>query len=176
MSLSGIQSWPTKTEPSRLTEMMRSVSLPGFFTACCPSGRRTSTPCCSMGVTTMKMISSTRQTSTRGVTLMSPLISSGLPPPAPNAMLSVLPLPLRPYSVVRCSLFAARSSTTMKASLKSARTSGGAYLRLRRVLDEVVDELRGGVGHLHVEAIDLVEEVVVHPDGGNGHEEAEGGR
>ena len=31
----------------------------------------TSTPFCSIGVTTMKMISSTRQTSTRGVTLMS---------------------------------------------------------------------------------------------------------
>src|SRR5688500_3864215 len=39
-----------------------------------------------MGVTTMKMMSRTRQTSTRGVTLMSPLTSSGLPPPAPNAI------------------------------------------------------------------------------------------
>jgi len=39
------------------------------------SGNATSTPVCSMGVTTMKMISSTRQTSTSGVTLMFALTS-----------------------------------------------------------------------------------------------------
>src|SRR5215203_3397600 len=36
------------------------------------SGSVTSTPFCNMGVTTMKMINSTKQTSTRGVMLMSP--------------------------------------------------------------------------------------------------------
>src|SRR6185436_6368848 len=123
--------------------MTRSPWSPGFFSACGPAGRSTSTPGCSIGVTTMKMMSSTRQTSTRGVTLMSPLTSSGLPPPAPNA---ICPPPLR-----------------FDASA-------------RFVLDEVVDQLRRGVRHLDVEALDLVEEVVVHPDRGHGDREAEGRR
>src|SRR5208283_3713441 len=41
--------------------------------------------------------------------------------------------------------------------------------------DEVVDELHGGVVHVHVESFDLVGEVVVSPHGGNGDEQAEGG-
>src|ERR1051325_494360 len=93
----------------------------------------------------MKMMSSTRQTSTSGVTLMSPLTSSGLPPPAPNAMpSSALPRRLHP----------------------------GARL----VLDEVVDQLRRRVRHLHLEPVDLVEEVVVQPHRRDSHEEAERGR
>src|SRR5436309_10917191 len=127
--------------------MIKSPSLPGFFSACGPSGRRTSTPCWSIVVTTMKMMSSTRQTSTSGVTLMSPLTSSGLPPPAPNAI----------------------------ARLRLRPGRGGRYAGARLVLDEVVDELRRGVRHLHLEAVHLVEEVVVQPDGRDGHEEAEGG-
>src|SRR5207247_2566044 len=144
-SRSGIQSCPTKTVPSCLMEMVRSVSFPGLFSECGPVGRRTSTPDCSIGVTTMKMMRSTRQTSTSGVTLMSPLISSGLPPPGPNAMLGLL----------------------------SCRGRGAARSYARLVLDEVVDELRRRVRHLHLEAIDLVQEVVVHPDRRNGHEESE---
>src|SRR5687767_13591315 len=107
--------------------MITSVCSPGFFSECGPAGSSTSTPDCSIGVTTMKMMRRTRQTSTRGVTLMSPLISSGLPPPAPKAI---------------------------------ASSGSGASADLRRVLDEVVDELRRGVRHLHLEALDLVEEVV----------------
>src|SRR5437763_2966672 len=128
-------------------EMVRSPSFPGFFSACGPWGKRTSTPCCSIGVTTMKMMRRTRQTSTSGVTLMSPLISSGLPPPAPNAILRLLP--------DRCD------------------RAAGPDARL--VLDEVVDQLRRRIRHLHLEAIDLVQEVVVHPDRRNGHEESERG-
>src|SRR5216684_677285 len=41
--------------------------------------------------------------------------------------------------------------------------------------DEVVDELHGGVVHLDVEGFDFVGEVVVSPDGRDGHEETEGG-
>src|SRR4029079_11629414 len=42
-------------------------------------------------------------------------------------------------------------------------------------LDEVVDELRGGVGHLDLEALDLVREDVEKPHGRDGHEGAERG-
>src|SRR5437016_2170203 len=41
--------------------------------------------------------------------------------------------------------------------------------------DEVVDEFHGGVVHLDVEGLHFVGEVVVSPDGRDGHEEAEGG-
>src|SRR5207245_10482419 len=41
--------------------------------------------------------------------------------------------------------------------------------------NEVVDELHRGVVHLDVEGFHLVGEVVVSPDGGDGHEKTEGG-
>src|SRR2546430_265860 len=41
--------------------------------------------------------------------------------------------------------------------------------------DEIVDEFHRGVVHLHVEGFHFVGEVVVSPDGGDGHEQAEGG-
>src|SRR5436305_1532270 len=107
-------------------------------------GTSTSSPICRIGVATMKMMRSTRQTSTSGVTLMSPLTSSGLPPPAPNAI----------------------------ARLRLRPGRGGRYAGARLVLDEVVDELRRGVRHLHLEAVDFVQEVVVQPDRRDGHEEA----
>src|SRR5688572_8582976 len=142
--LSGIHLSETNTEPSDLMEMIRSPSLPGRFSACGPVGSSTSTPCWSMGVTTMKMIRSTRQTSTSGVTLMSPFTSSGLPPPAPNAMSLLL--------------------------------RGASLDRARLVLDEVVDQLRRRVRHLHLETLDLAHEVVVHPHRGDGDEQPERGR
>src|SRR5438067_1355223 len=108
-------------------------------------GTSTSRPICRIGVATMKMMSSTRTTSTRGVTLMSPLTSSGLPPPAPNA------------------------------TALSPHRGCGAGVDASLVLDEVVDELRRGIGHLDGETIDFVQEVVVEPDRRNGHEQAEGG-
>src|SRR4029077_6625100 len=57
------------------------------------AGSETSTPFCNIGVTTMKMINSTSQTSTRGVTLMSlrtPRTSVGLL--CLGSMLAPLPL------------------------------------------------------------------------------------
>src|SRR5258708_13299377 len=67
---SGTQFWPTKTLPSSLTETSSCLLFSGIFSGLWVSGRATSTPFCSIGVTTMKMINSTRQTSTRGVTLI----------------------------------------------------------------------------------------------------------
>src|SRR5262245_18440335 len=44
-----------------------------------------------------------------------------------------------------------------------------------RLLDEVVDELRRGVIHLHVEVLDARGQVVVDPDRGNRDDQAERG-
>src|SRR5215213_9218703 len=62
---------PTYTVPSALTEICSCFSVSGVFSGFVVIGRLTGTPFWSMGVTTMKMMSSTRQTSTSGVTLMS---------------------------------------------------------------------------------------------------------
>src|SRR5260370_3495425 len=67
---SGPQYLPLKTLPSCLTEASSCLLFSGIFSGLWVSGRATSTPFCSIGVTTMKMINSTRQTSTRGVTLI----------------------------------------------------------------------------------------------------------
>src|SRR2546422_9996302 len=56
-------------------ETVSVLPLSGFFSAAAAGGREMFTPFWSIGVTTMKMIKSTRQTSTRGVTLMSDLTS-----------------------------------------------------------------------------------------------------
>src|SRR6185295_17650370 len=95
-------------------------------------------PFCSRGVTTMKMISSTRQTSTRGVTLMSP----------------------RTPLVPKMSALLARLGRNIAGPL---------------LLHEEVDQLRGGVRHLDLQALDPAGEVVEHPGGRDGHEEAERG-
>src|SRR5262249_52261837 len=57
--------------PSALTEIWSCFSVSGVFSGSSVTGMLTGTPFCSMGVTTMKMMRSTRQTSTSGVTLMS---------------------------------------------------------------------------------------------------------
>src|SRR5437660_7495711 len=51
-------------------------SLSGVFSGSSVTGRLTGTPFCSMGVTTMKMMRRTRQTSTSGVTLISEFIAA----------------------------------------------------------------------------------------------------
>src|SRR5262245_40938462 len=78
----GIQSWPTTTELSALTKTLSCLAPSGIFSGLAVSGSMTSWPFRSSGVTTMKMISRTRQTSTSGVTLMSALIEFSLEPPA----------------------------------------------------------------------------------------------
>src|ERR1051325_1239599 len=47
--------------------------------------------------------------------------------------------------------------------------------RLRRLLDEVVDQLRRGVVHFDVEVLDPTGQVVVEPDRWNRDDEAQGG-
>src|SRR5437899_3311863 len=105
------------------------------------TGSLTSTPFCSMGVITMKMMSSTIMMSAMGVTLMA-AITPPLPPPTFIAM---------------------------------SRSSCPSPDRRSGLLDEVVEQLRAGVVHLHVEALDLAREVVVGPHRRHRHEQAEGG-
>src|SRR6185369_1044999 len=102
----------------------------------------TSTPSWSMGVTTMKMISSTSTTSTRGVMLMSDLTPPLLPPLAMPMGDSLQSLPCR------------------------------LLLVLRVVLDEVVHQLGGGVVHLDREFFDVIGELVEHHDRRDGDEQA----
>src|SRR5688572_7351978 len=105
--------------------------------------RSTGLPSISSGVTTMKMISSTRQTSTSGVTLISDRTAFS---PLPRALAA------RP----NCMGSSCRPSDAL-------------------LLDEEVDQLRRGVGHLHLQPLEHVGEVVEHPGRGNGHAEAERG-
>src|SRR5580765_135006 len=121
------------------TTMSFCLGPSGFLSGLSAWGICTLTPFCRRGVTTMKMISRTRQTSTSGVTLMS-LCSFPRPPAPPIAMDRLLCAQLRASAAA---------------------------------LDEVVDELVRGVGHLDLEPLDVVHEDVEHPHGGDGHEEAE---
>src|SRR4029078_3363565 len=105
------------------------------------------------------MMSSTSMTSTSGVTLMSDLT----PPLAPP----------RSIDIAR--------SPNVERSGGSSKSSGCPPLDLpglpdlpdflRRLLDEIVDELRRGVVHLHVEVLDARRQVVVDPDRGNGDDQ-----
>src|SRR5262245_54118243 len=90
---SGTQFWPTKTLPSCLMASVSCFGFSGILSGLGVSGSATSTPVCNNGVTTMKMMSSTKQTSTKGVTLMSlftALTRSGLL--CLGSMLAPLPL------------------------------------------------------------------------------------
>src|SRR5581483_3468343 len=71
--LSGTRSLPIDTLASCWMAMASCFGPSGIFSGLAVSGSCTGTPFTIIGVTTMKMISSTRQTSTRGVTLMSAL-------------------------------------------------------------------------------------------------------
>src|SRR4030095_16106248 len=71
------------------TEMSFCFEFSGFLSGLSACGIWTLTPFWSRGVTTMKMIRSTRHTSTRGVTLMS-LCSLSRPPPPPMPMKRLL--------------------------------------------------------------------------------------
>src|SRR5450432_871073 len=67
---------PRYTAPLALTEIWSCLSVSGVFSGSSVTGRLIGTPFCSMGVTTMKMISSKRHTSTNGVTLISEVIEA----------------------------------------------------------------------------------------------------
>src|SRR5438046_1276513 len=110
-------------------------------------------PAAMIGVTIMKMMSSTSITSISGVTLMSPLTAD------------------------------------LALALVTDRATGlGRFLRLEFLredratelgadaLDQVVDQLLGGVRHFHRQEVDLGAEVVVQPTRGHDAGEATRGR
>src|SRR5262245_54770944 len=115
------------------------------------TGSLTSTPFCSMGVMTMKMMSRTIMMSAMGVTLMSAMGPPRLPPTA--------------IDMDSCSW---KRGGPGGPRLPSLSASGV-------LLDEVVEELRARVVHLDVEALDLAVEVVERPHRGHGHEKPERG-
>src|SRR6266436_3874573 len=101
-----------------------------------------------IGVTIMKMMSSTSITSMSGVTLMSALTAARV--------------------------LAADRATGLGALLRlEFLGEDGAPELGADALDQVVDQLLRGVGHLHREEVDLGGEVVVQPYGRNRDEQAE---
>src|SRR5688572_5451812 len=85
--------------PSSMTEIVICSSMASAFLGCTVTGSSTACPRCSMGVMTMKMIRSTRTTSTRGVTLMSPF--GPLAPPVLRLACMRLARPQEPVEDVR---------------------------------------------------------------------------
>src|SRR6202011_6099048 len=110
----------------------------------------TVTPLVSMGVMTMKMISSTSITSTMGVTLMSDTGGGAC-------------------------FFSIYDSSLRREQHGVNRTRAAPEIQLARLpllhhgalraLQEVVDQLGARIAHLHVKRVDAVGEVVEHPDG-----------
>src|SRR2546427_1282456 len=111
-------------------------------------GSFTSTPFWSIGVITMKMMRRTIMMSAMGVTLMSAMAAPFLPPP---------------------------TAIDMGRLLAGGGPAARAPRGLRALLDEVVEQLRAGVVHLDVEALDLAREIVVCPHRRHRHEQPEGG-
>src|SRR5271157_3523182 len=111
----------------------------------------TLTPCCNMGVITMKTMSSTSITSTMGVTLMLELTLAPSLRTAIAIEFNLLPAGLAPKALDR--------QLPVDAPL----------------LQEIVDQLAGAVVHFHVESFHLVGEVVEHHDSRNGDEQSDSG-
>src|SRR6266699_2528703 len=109
-------------------------------------------PAAMIGVTIMKMMSSTSITSISGVTLMSALTAD-------------LALAL-----------VTERATGLRRLLRLEFLGEDRAPELRAdALDQVVDQLLRGVRHLHREEVDLGREVVVQPHRRNGDDEAERG-
>src|SRR5436309_1119075 len=119
------------------------------------SGTRTPSSFSIRGVSTMKMMSSTRTTSTSGVMLMSertpPLLSTSIP----------IGLGLHPGSGSRGRLHGA---------------GVGQGLVEAAFLEEEVDQLVGSVGDVDAHLFDAVGQVVVHHQGRNRDQQTEGRR
>src|SRR3954452_7324248 len=118
-----------------------------------PLGRGALKPAAISGVTIMKMIRSTSITSIIGVTLMSDLTEV---PPAP-------PLPV--------DMATAGHRLLGLEFLGEDRTPELAP----HALDQVVDQLLRGIGHLDGEVLDFRGEIVVRPHRRDRHHEAERG-
>src|SRR5271157_2803994 len=146
------RSVPKKICPSRIiaTSSESSLSASGIGIGLLTFAMSTLTPCCNMGVITMKTMSSTSITSTMGVTLM-------------------LELTLAP---------SLRTDIAIGFNLLHAGGQRHALDRQLPVdtplLQEIVDQLAGAVVHFHVESFHLVGEVVEHHDGRDGDEQSDG--
>src|SRR5687768_2884044 len=126
----------------------------------------------SMGAMSMTMMRSTSMTSTSGVTLMSALT----PPLAPPTSIDMA-IPSVGAGVLGVLGCWGAGSTEIRYLSTSAprdlRTS--CVSSLRRLLDEVVHELRRRVVHLDVEVLEPAREVVVEPHGRNRDDQAQRG-
>src|SRR5215211_603313 len=129
-----------------------SLSPSGRGSRFLPFGSVALNPAAISGVTIMKMISSTSMTSIIGVTLMSALTA---------------PTPALPVDMAT-----AGHRLLGLEFLGEDRTPELAP----HALDQVVDQLFRGVGHLDREVLDLGREVVVGPHRRDRNHEAEGGR
>src|SRR5947209_10701798 len=122
----------------------------GRSSGCSPRGIVAWKPAAMIGVTIMKMISSTSITSISGVTLMSALTAArALVTDRATGLLRLLRL-------------------EFLGENRPAELGADA-------LDQVVDQLLGRVGHLDRQEVDLGREEVVEPHGRDRHDQAERG-
>src|SRR3954465_13321890 len=129
----------------------------GLSTVLVAVGNLTLTPCCSIGATSIMMISSTSMTSTSGVTLISDLT----PPLAPPTSIAITKSPCEkpnPWAKWVEGLVGSSWNPRDLPDQPDLPVSGG-------LLNEIVDELRRGVVHLDVEVLDAPGEIVVEPHG-----------
>src|SRR5713226_9261956 len=172
------------------TSKASSLSASGMDSGLLTFAMSTLTPCCNIGVITMKMINSTSITSTMGVTLMleftltpsfrfanaisSHLLGGLLLPPEPRTILSVScfesgagPFARRPISNSEVVALPYSNAAVKLKSLGAAHSPA---------LQEVIDQFARRVIHLHVERFHAAGQVVEHHHGRDGHEQSDRGR
>src|SRR5579862_903846 len=128
-------------------------------------------PFCNIGVTTMKMISSTSITSTMGVTLISEL--TFLPS---SRFANAISLNLPNFSRDIATASSWEGPALKRSSAGQATHSGIKLPAIAALLEEVVDQFARRVVHFDVERFHATGQVVEHHDGGDGDEQADGRR
>src|SRR5260370_8224020 len=171
---------PKKTLSSRVmaTNSASSLSASCISVGLLTLAMSTGVPCCNIGVTTMKMISSTSITSTIGVTLMSEVTLAAsfrfanamefvscvrLPQRGDHLMLLLLPKICSVESQARRPSLHRSNSWVQTAALGPAHAPA---------LQEVVDQFARGIIHLHVERFHAAGQIVKHHDGRNRHDQS----
>src|SRR5881628_770266 len=139
---------PSRSMPSRI-----SSGPSGRFSGFSERGMVAWKPAAMIGVTIMKMMSSTSITSISGVTLMSPLT-------ADLALALVTDRATGRRRLLRLELLGEDRAAELRAD----------------ALDQVIDQLLGRVGHLDRQEVDLGREVVVQPHGRDRDDQTERGR
>src|SRR4029453_14746350 len=128
----------------------------GLSTVLSAFGSLTATPCCNIGAISIMMMSSTSMTSTSGVTLISDL-TPPLAPPRSIEMGTLLDFQAADVtSAPRAQCRGAKAEVGSQTTLPSTVFCGRRFLR--RLLDEVVDQLGRRVVHLDVEVLDAAAE------------------